>query len=81
MTRRTLHPAQSMQMPTNPKISRTSTRAYKLVTKWPESELSSTRSFAIDHFLGDPVLVEKDVEVVTFHIHADKINQEENQRR
>ena len=55
-------------------------RAATLVTKGPQSELCAASAFAVDHFFGYPVSVEKHVEVIALDIHADEIQQHEQHR-
>ena len=55
-------------------------RAATLITKWPQSELCAIGAFAVDHFFGYPVPVEKHVEIIALDIQADEIQQQEQQR-
>jgi len=55
-------------------------RAGTLVTKGPQSELCATGPFAVDHFFGYPVPVEKHVEIIALDIHANEIQQYEQHR-
>lgn len=52
-------------------------RTATLVTKGPQSELCATGAFAVDHFFGYPVPVEKHIEIIALDIHPDEIQQQE----
>ena len=51
------------------------------VTEGPQAKLCAAGAFAVDHFFGDPALIEKHVEIIALNIHADEIQQDEQQRR
>jgi hypothetical protein len=55
-------------------------RAATLVTKGPQSKLCAIGAFAVDHFFGYPIPVEKHIEIIALDIHADEIQQQEQQR-
>jgi hypothetical protein len=49
------------------------------VTEWPQPKFCATGAFAVDHFFRDSALVEKHVEIIALNIHADEIQQYEQQ--
>lgn len=56
-------------------------RAVRLVTKRPQSELSTIGAFAVNYLFSYPVPIEKNIEIIALDIHTNEIQQQKQHCR